>query len=75
MDRISGSGVFARDPDTIVRMTRHKVDDAFAVKMTLSNHLPQEPFVVRREHPLTVIDVKLLPAKLRQSEGGVYKKE
>jgi len=30
MDRISGSGVFARDPDTIMRMTRHKVDDAFA---------------------------------------------
>lgn len=63
MDRIGGSGVFASDPDTIVRMTRHKVDDAFAVEMTLRNHPPQEPLVVRREHPLMIIGVKLFPAK------------
>ena len=56
-------------------MTRHKEDDAFAVEMTLRNHPPQEPFVVRREHPLMVIDVQLVPAKLKQSEGGIYKKE
>ena len=45
MDRISGSG---------------NADDFFAVEMTLRNHPPQEPFVVRREHPLMVIDVQLV---------------
>ena len=69
MDRISGSGVFARDPDAIITMTRHEEDDAFAVEMTLRNHPPQEPFVVRREHPLMVIDSQLDPAKLKQAGG------
>ena len=69
MDRISGSGVFARDPDAIITMTRHEQDDAFAVEMTLRNHPPQEPFVVRREHPLMVIDGQLDPAKLKQVGG------
>jgi RecA-family ATPase len=47
MDRISGSGVFARDPDSILTTTRHEQDDAFSVEMTLRNHAPQEPFVIR----------------------------
>jgi hypothetical protein len=28
--------------------------------MTLRNHPPQEPFVVRRENPLMVIDFELV---------------
>ena len=69
MDRISGSGVFARDPDTIITMTRHEEDEAFAVEMTLRNFPPQESFVVRRQHPLMVIDGQLDPAKLKQVGG------
>lgn len=69
MDRISGSGMFARDPDTIITMTRHEEDDAFAVEMTLRNFPPQEPFVVRRQHPLMLIDGQLDPAKLKQAGG------
>jgi hypothetical protein len=69
MDRISGSGVLARDPDSIITMTRHVKDDAFAVEMTLRNFPPQEPFVVRREHPLMIVDRKLDPAKLKQAVG------
>ena len=69
MDRISGSGVFARDPDTIITMTRHEQDNAFSVEMTLRNFPPQEPFVVRRQHPLMVIDGKLDPAKLKKPLG------
>ena len=70
MDRISGSGVFARDPDSIVTMTQHEEPGAFAVEMTLRNFPPQEPFVVRRHHPLMVIDGKLDPAKLKKPVGG-----
>jgi hypothetical protein len=69
MDRISGSGVFARDPDSIVTMTQHEEDGAFTVEMTLRNFAPQESFVVRRKHPLMVIDGQLDPAKLKQVGG------
>ena len=69
MDRISGSGVLARDPDSIITMTRHEKDDAFAVEMTLRNFPPQEPFVVRREHPLMIVDRKLDPGRLKQAVG------
>ena len=37
--------------------------------MTLRNYPPQEPFVVRREHPLMVIDGQLDPTKLKQAGG------
>jgi regulatory protein RepA len=47
MDRIGGSGVFARDPDSIVVLTRHKEENAFAVEATLRNFAPIKPFCVR----------------------------
>lgn len=69
MDRISGSGVFSRDPDSILTMTRHEQDDAFTVEMTLRNHPPAEAFVVRRQHPLMLRDGALDPGKLKQVGG------
>ena len=69
MDRISGSDVFARDPDSIMTMTRHEVEGCFSVEMTLRNHPPQMPFVVRWRHPLMVVEPLLDPAKLKQKPG------
>ncbi|EDY21008.1 Primase 1 [Chthoniobacter flavus Ellin428] len=47
IDRIGGSGVFARDPDVILTMTPHEDDNAYVVDLTL-RALPQVPsFVVR----------------------------
>ena len=69
IDRISGSGVFARDPDTILTMTHHEKLEAFTVDLTLRNHPPQEPFLVRREHPLMVVDPLLDPKRLKQPNG------
>lgn len=73
MDRISGSGVFARDPDSIITMTAHEQPGAFSVEMTLRNFPPQDPFVVRRQHPLMVIDGQLDPTKLKQVRGRTPK--
>lgn len=67
MDRIGGSGVFARDPDTILTMTKHEQDDAFAIEAVLRNFRPVEPFVVRRVHPLMVRDATLSPKDLKKS--------
>jgi AAA domain len=69
MDRISGSGVLARDPDSIITLTAHEQPNCFAVEMTLRNFPPQEPFVVRRLHPLMVVESKLDPAKLKKQRG------
>ena len=69
IDRIGGSGVFARDPDTIMVLTRHEEDDAFTVDCTLRNHAPVEPFVVRWQFPLIQRDVSLDPSKLKQVGG------
>jgi len=47
IDRVSGSGVFARDPDSLINFTRHEKEDAFTVEAALRNFKPVEPFVVR----------------------------
>ena len=47
IDRIGGSGVFARDPDVILTMTPHEEDDAHVIDLTLRALPPVKPFVVR----------------------------
>jgi AAA domain len=37
IDRISGSGVFARDPDSLIIFTKHEQEGAFTVELTLRN--------------------------------------
>jgi hypothetical protein len=69
IDRISGSGVFARDPDTILNFTRHEEQDAFTVELTLRNSPPVAPFVVRWLYPLMRRADDLDPAKLRKPSG------
>lgn len=68
IDRISGSGVFARDPDSLVMMTRHQENDCFTVEATLRNFPQVEPFVVQWHYPL-MEEVELDPAKLKQIGG------
>jgi RecA-family ATPase len=74
MDRISGSGVFARDPDSIITMTEHSATDALSVECNLRNHAPMPDFVVRWETPLFKIDRDLDPTALAEapvpSKGG-----
>jgi hypothetical protein len=70
IDRISGSGVFARDPDAILTFTRHETEGAFTVDATLRNCKAVEPFVVRWEHPMMRRDDQLDPVRLKQAKGG-----
>lgn len=69
MDRISGSGVFARDPDTLLVFTKHEEPEAFAVEMILRNLSPKEPFVVQWRYPLFERDCDLDPANLKRQPG------
>jgi hypothetical protein len=67
IDRVGGSGVFGRDPDSILDFTRHEQDDCFSVEATLRNHPPIQPFVVRWEFPLLVVDESLDPTDLKKA--------
>lgn len=69
IDRISGSGVFARDPDSLLIFTKHETDDAFTVEPILRNFPPVPPFVVRWEFPLMMPADDLDPAKLKKVAG------
>ena len=69
IDRIGGSGVYARDPDSILVLTKHEEEEAFTVEATLRNHAPIEPFVVKWQFPVMHRADELDPAKLKQAGG------
>ena len=70
IDRISGTGVFSRDPDALLTFTAHKQEDAYVVEATLRAHKPVEPFVVRWQWPLMRLAEGLDPSDLQQAKGG-----
>jgi hypothetical protein len=69
MDRMSGSGVFARDADTILTFTEHEEEKCYAVEMTLRNLPPQEPFVVEFDYPVMLERKDLNPFDLAKDQG------
>ena len=70
MDRMSGSGVFARDPDAIVSLTDHEEDDCYVAECTLRNFAPVDAFGLRWDFPLLDRDDELDPMALKKKGGG-----
>lgn len=69
IDRMSGAGAWARDPDSIITMTPHEEDECFTVNMTLRN-LPRVPeFALAWEFPLMRIARELNPESIRRNSG------
>lgn len=69
MDRMSGAGAWARDPDTIIVLTPHEEPDSFTVTSILRN-LPQLPeFVVSWDYPLMKLASDLNPEALRRPQS------
>lgn len=75
IDRISGSGVFARDPDTIIPFTKHEDEGCFVVEPVLRNLPPIEPFVVKWDYPLMRRDDDKDPANLKQPGSKTTKEK
>jgi len=69
IDRISGSGVFARDPDSMLIFTRHEEEGAFGVDCILRNFKPVPQFAVRFQFPLMRRDDSLDPTRLKKTSG------
>ena len=69
MDRMSGAGAWARDPDSIVILTPHEEENCFTVS-TIVRNLPQVPeFVVSWEYPLMRLANNLNPEALRRPQA------
>jgi hypothetical protein len=75
MDRMSGSGVFARDADTIMTLTEHKEPDCYTVEMTLRNLPPQDAFVAEWKYPLMVVRDDLEPEDGAEEDKGLIKEQ
>ena len=70
IDRASGSGVFGRQPDSIITLTAHEEESAFVVEATLRNLPAPKPFVVRWGYPLMQLAPELDPKKLKKKRGA-----
>ena len=69
MDRMSGAGAWARDPDSIMVLTPHEEPHCFTVTSILRN-LPQVPeFVVAWDYPLMRVANDLNPDALRRPQA------
>lgn len=67
IDRFSGSGVFARNPDTLVVLTAHEEDEkSYTCDITLRNFPPVDSFVVQWHYPLFQANFALNPDKLKK---------
>jgi hypothetical protein len=75
MDRVSGSGAWARDPDSLLTMTAHEELDCFTVDATLRNLPPIKPIVVKWDYPLFKREEEMNPNQLKKRKGAVTEKQ
>lgn len=77
-DRMSGSGVMARDVDAMIVLTPHEDDGAFVAEFVLRHFAAPKPFALRLVHPFLVRDDSMDATKLKTnttaSGGGGAKK-
>lgn len=73
-DRMSGSGVFSRDPDAIITLTDLQEEKTFRVDITLRSFAPVEGFAVRWKYPAFEIDQTIDANELKEPENRGRKK-
>ena len=66
IDRVSGSGVWARDPDAIMMFSPHEEEDCMIVETHLRNFPAIGPFVVRWCYPVWERDLTADPTAHRK---------
>ena len=69
VDRVSGSGAWARDPDSVLTMTPHSEPECFTVNAVLRNLPPIREFVVKWDYPLFVRQDEADPTDLKRPKG------
>lgn len=69
IDRMSGAGAWARDPDAILVVTPHEEENCFTVSSILRNMAQVDDFVLAWEYPILTVAKDLDPDALRRSQG------
>ena len=69
-DRMSGSGVIARNADTIITLTPHEEPGAFTVNVVTRNFMGIPDFVLEWDFPIFVLAASLDPQALRRVNKG-----
>jgi hypothetical protein len=69
IDRMSGSGVFARDADSIITLTEHTETDCYTVEMILRNLAQQPAFVVQWDYPVMIEREDLDPEDIQEEDA------
>jgi hypothetical protein len=69
IDRMSGAGAWARDPDSILVLTPHEESECFTVSAVPRNLPELDEFVVEWDYPLMRLAPELNPAALRRPQS------
>ena len=69
IDRMSGAGAWARDPDSLVVLTPHEEPRAFTVSSILRNLPMLDEFVLQWDFPLMKLAPHLNPDALRKPQS------
>ena len=69
VDKMSGSGVFARDPDSIFVMHPHEEDNVLIVEPTLRDFSPIDPFCIEWDFPLMKRTAEHNPDAAKAADG------
>lgn len=70
IDRISGSGVFARDADTIITMVALEHENTYLIESNLRSLPPINPITVRWEFPIHKVDPSIDKTKIKPAKSG-----
>jgi hypothetical protein len=70
LDRASGSGVWARDPDGLISLTPHRLEDHYTINVDVRSFAKVADFVIRWQHPRFYADSDADPEELRKPQTG-----
>ena len=73
IDRASGAGALGRFPDFVMSIVRHESPNAFVVEIDFRDFPPCDPFVIRRENSIMVLDQDLDPASKKTAKPANMK--
>lgn len=74
IDRGSGAGALGRFPDFVMSLIRHEAPNAYTVEIDFRDFPPCDPFVIRREGCIMVLDQDLDPAAKKKSKPPANQK-
>jgi RecA-family ATPase len=75
IDRLSGAGAFARDPDAILTLTDHAEDGCLTLESTVRNYAAPTPVVVEYAFPVYSLREDLDYSRLKTARRGGHNRK